>query len=427
MIQIGMSKSIRGGVEQSNGRPILFGVVGAGGYAGTICRHLLGARARGQIQLFATCEPEPQKHAATIANLRDNGVHVFSSLNELLASEVQAVWLPLPIDLHRPFTVKALAAGKAVMVEKPAAGCIQDVDAMIAARDASQKLLAVGFQHLYNPQIHQIKRDIASGIIGPVVSASIMACWPRDEGYFQRTSWAGRITRDSVWVLDSPANNALSHFIIMLMYLLAPEGSEVAEPVKIEAELYRANKIENYDTCSLRIQLSTGVPLLVLFTHACKKEDGPSIIIRGKQGTMRLSNEIEIQTHSQTIRNPMPNFEQLHRCMQEGFVRRFHGEPVEIATIEMARAHTLAINGASEACAITDIPAEFVSTSTGTDGKILHAITNCEQIFEQCQARETMLHESGLLQWTLPPKSMDLQNYHHFAGPKTERVKQLNH
>ena len=61
-----------------------------------------------------------------------------SDFEHLLACDIQAVWLPLPIDLHCPYTKLALAAGTAVLCEKPAAGCVDDVDDMIAAPRSSE-------------------------------------------------------------------------------------------------------------------------------------------------------------------------------------------------------------------------------------------------------------------------------------------------
>src|SRR5829696_1805709 len=80
------------------------------------------------------------------------------SYAELLDLPIDAVWLPLPIHLHRPYTERALAAGKAVLCEKPAAGCVDDVDAMIAARDASGRGVLIGFQDVYQPCVIQLKR-----------------------------------------------------------------------------------------------------------------------------------------------------------------------------------------------------------------------------------------------------------------------------
>src|SRR4051794_24982716 len=112
--------------------PIRFGVAGLGGYAAHVSERLLEAARSPQpaAQLVAICEPQPDHYVARAAHLRKHGVQLFTTFEQLLAAPIDAVWLPLPIDLHRPFTEMALRAGKAVLCEKPAAGSVDDVDLM---------------------------------------------------------------------------------------------------------------------------------------------------------------------------------------------------------------------------------------------------------------------------------------------------------
>src|SRR5205823_2302430 len=109
---------------------------------------------------------------------------------------------PVPIHLHRRFTELALAAGKVVLCEKPAAGTVQDVDAMIAARDRSGLPVAIAYQHMYDPGILELKRRLLASDLGKIRSATVMGCWPRDSVYFSRNGWAGRLQFEGEWVLD---------------------------------------------------------------------------------------------------------------------------------------------------------------------------------------------------------------------------------
>src|SRR4051812_27102222 len=91
--------------------PVIFGITGMGGYARTICNRLLEQSrpaADGSppaVRLAAVCEPDLQTHAAFAQTLRDQGITVVPRYEDLLAIQgIEAVWLPLPIDLHRPFT-----------------------------------------------------------------------------------------------------------------------------------------------------------------------------------------------------------------------------------------------------------------------------------------------------------------------------------
>ncbi|HEY1685026.1 MAG TPA: Gfo/Idh/MocA family oxidoreductase [Tepidisphaeraceae bacterium] len=403
----------------ASSHPIRMGVVGVGGYAGVICRQLLSRRGHGPIELVAACEPDPNRHPEIIAQLRQQGVEIQRDLDALLTRDIDAIWLPVPIDLHRNMTEKVLAVGKAVMVEKPAAGSVQDVDAMIAARDAQRGIVAVGFQHLYDPHLHELRQRIRQGAIGRVLSASVRACWPRHEGYYHRTMWAGRMSRAGVWVMDSPANNALAHYIAILLYLLAANESEAAEPVQVEAELYRVNNIENYDTCSLRIGLANGISILVLFTHASESELDPVTIIRGEKGVIKIDGSVEIEGIGQLLRSRQPEFEELQHNMQTAFAQRLRGIAAPIATLEMARAHTVAVNGASEASAVSEISDKF-SRTIRRDGQAQRIITGIETIFEQCQLQDKMLHESGLAPWSIAAGFKNLRSYKEFLGPRIE-------
>jgi predicted dehydrogenase len=92
--------------------------------------------------------------------------------------------------IHRDLTLQALAAGKHVLVEKPAFPTLADYDAAIAARDASRRVVIVGENDHYKPQAVCLRRLIAERAIGDMVLASFVtiarrlktgADWRNDE------------------------------------------------------------------------------------------------------------------------------------------------------------------------------------------------------------------------------------------------------
>ncbi|SVC81084.1 uncharacterized protein METZ01_LOCUS333938, partial [marine metagenome] len=105
-----------------------------GGYAAHHRSAVAGAVEGGRAEYIAQVAP-PSDHepfADELQALRDAGTAICNSLRELLAArrtELDLVCVPTGIPLHRPMTVTILEAGCNVLVEKPAAGCIQDVDA----------------------------------------------------------------------------------------------------------------------------------------------------------------------------------------------------------------------------------------------------------------------------------------------------------
>jgi predicted dehydrogenase len=91
----------------------------------------------------------------------------FGSYEDLLAdSEIEAVYNPLPNELHVPWTLKALAAGKHVLCEKPIALDAEEARSLIEARDRSGKLVAEAFMIRHHPQWRRAKELAGTGVIG---------------------------------------------------------------------------------------------------------------------------------------------------------------------------------------------------------------------------------------------------------------------
>ncbi|MGQ0564280.1 MAG: Gfo/Idh/MocA family protein [Gemmobacter sp.] len=92
---------------------------------------------------------------------------VFGSYDDLLADPgIDAVYVPLPNHLHVEWTLKALAAGKHVLTEKPISLTAAEIDTIIAARDASGLLAAEAFMIVHHPQWQRARDLVAEGAIG---------------------------------------------------------------------------------------------------------------------------------------------------------------------------------------------------------------------------------------------------------------------
>lgn len=95
------------------------------------------------------------------------GLRVHDSYDALLADpDVDAVYIPLPNHLHVDWSIRAARAGKHVLCEKPIALAAAQIDAVITARDQTEKLIAEAFMVAHHPQWDRVRALLASGVIG---------------------------------------------------------------------------------------------------------------------------------------------------------------------------------------------------------------------------------------------------------------------
>ena len=91
----------------------------------------------------------------------------YGSYEELIADPaVEAIYNPLPNELHVPWTIRALEAGKHVLCEKPIALDAKEAEALVAARDRTGKLIAEAFMVRFHPQWRRARELAQSGAIG---------------------------------------------------------------------------------------------------------------------------------------------------------------------------------------------------------------------------------------------------------------------
>ena len=84
---------------------------------------------------------------------------------------VDAVVVAVPPRFHRDLTLRALAAGKHVLVEKPAFPSLEDYTAVREARERAGRVVLVGENDHYKPLAVTLRRLLAQGVIGDMVFA----------------------------------------------------------------------------------------------------------------------------------------------------------------------------------------------------------------------------------------------------------------
>ena len=253
-------------------------LVGIGGYGNSYVNALLDAppERAGDFSWTAAIDPSPRS-CRRLAELEARGVRLFASMDEFYATgRADLAVISTPLHLHARQTCEALSRGSHVLCEKPLCVDPADADAMIRARDAANRQVAIGYQWSFSPAIQKLKAEILAGRLGAPRRLRCLVLWPRDETYYARSRWAGAV-RDAQGnlVLDSPVTNACAHYLHNLFYLLGPSLDRSDQPARVTAELYRAHAIENYDTAVIRCQTAGGSLIHFVVSHATPARRGP--------------------------------------------------------------------------------------------------------------------------------------------------------
>jgi D-xylose 1-dehydrogenase (NADP+, D-xylono-1,5-lactone-forming) len=124
-----------------------------------------GARASDKVELVAVASRE-QARAEAYAREWDIE-RAYGSYDALLADpDVDAVYISLPNNLHREWSIRSLEAGKHVICEKPFSKRAEDVEAAFDAAEKAGRLLTEAFMYRHNPQTSRLVELVREGAIG---------------------------------------------------------------------------------------------------------------------------------------------------------------------------------------------------------------------------------------------------------------------
>ncbi|WP_323718071.1 NAD-dependent epimerase/dehydratase family protein [Paracoccus aminovorans] len=143
-------------------------IIGAGYIASW---HADAIKAAPGARLVAVCDPARDAAEALASGY---GIAAFTDLDQMIEAGVcDVVHILTPPNLHRDLAVKCLGAGLHVLVEKPVALSVEEVDAMAEAARASGRHLGSCHNFLALPSYEKLKAAKSAGDLGLVSSAQI--------------------------------------------------------------------------------------------------------------------------------------------------------------------------------------------------------------------------------------------------------------
>jgi len=391
------------------GMPKRLGLVGIGGVGDVHLGVLRGLTKSGEARLVAVADPALAGRKEAVEGFAREGVAAFCSLEEMLASGVglDGVVLATPIPLHFPMAMACLKARIPVLMEKPPVVLPEELETLEKA-DA-EGVVAVGFQLAASSLVQKAKSLILSGEIGDVTGIRAMAGWPRDDAYYARAGWAGRMNWRGLPTFDGPATNGLAHLVQMGMFLACPAGAECAVPEKVTAEFYRARPLESYDAVCLRCEFPGDIPFTVALAHCVAGLVPGEIKVIGTHGSLTLRSDsngflpmsliVDSRGEKQAFAVKNENhFEELYRHFLGVLDGRRERQLTELAD---CRGYVLATAGALlSSRGIRTIPAGSIRKAAGEDGAV-HAVDGLESLLQESFRTGRLFSELGA-DWASP-------------------------
>jgi len=229
-------------------RKLRWGVIGAGGIADR--RTIPGMMRAANAELVAVMEINPE-HAERL-RLKYGAKNAYHTAEALVADpDVEAVYIASPVVMHAQQARLAAKAGKHILLEKPIAMTCDEGAALLEYCAACGVQVAAGFMMRFGAHVENMKKAIADGKIGTVVS-----------GYSQFTLWCppepGNWRQEKVRSGGGCLMDMGVHCVDLIEYITGMRATSVAALNETVAFSYDVE-----DTSTVLLRLTNGAQCVI--------------------------------------------------------------------------------------------------------------------------------------------------------------------
>jgi len=317
-------------VTDSTAAPVRWGILGAASINAAMAPAIGNAR---NARLVAIASRTAEKAAAAAEQY--SAERAVTGYDALLADpEIEAVYIPLPNAFHEEWVLRAAAAGKHVLCEKPMAITADSARAMIETCESAGVLLAEAYMYAHHSRYDRVKEIIGSGEIGTVRSIVTTFCFDAsgelDHSLFQGMPGSGStydiggyaihsarqiLGREPIAVTANAVESALHGDIDMSVSALVEFGDG--------ADLLFHIDMAAADTDRIEI-LGTKGRILIPHAFICSPEDGDFTV------TVDEISRVEV---ADTLDHYVSQVERFSSAVRgEGDLRYDRDDPINIAT-----------------------------------------------------------------------------------------------
>lgn len=208
----------------------------------------------------------------------------FAGLADALSGvDVDLVAICTPTGDHGASAIEALQAGKDLIIEKPAELTVARTDEIIAAQQASGRLVSVISQHRFDRSTEVAVAAIARGELGRLTSGIASVDWWRGQSYYDSGNWRG------TWELDG--GGALMNQGVHTVDLLV---ATMGRPVEVFAYTgtLAHERIEVEDVAVAVVRFESGALGVLHATTAAYPGMSARLQVHGDRGSIVIDNDL---------------------------------------------------------------------------------------------------------------------------------------
>ncbi len=231
--------------------------------------------------LIAVCDLLPEKLEKAKEDYGD--ILTYTDYDEMLKNpDIDIVSVCVPSGMHAEFAVRAMEAGKNVLVEKPVDITVENAMRIEEARLRTGKIAGVVHQNRNNADMAPIKDAIDSGKIGKLILGDFAVKWHRTQEYFDRDGgWRG------TWEMDGGGSlmNQAVHTVDLMIWLMGD-----VESVTSHMGIY-AHDIKTEDLTVSLVKFKSGAAANFISTTCAWPGICTDIKLYGTEGSIEANGD----------------------------------------------------------------------------------------------------------------------------------------
>lgn len=205
------------------------------------------------IELVAVCdlvESRAQERKEQYEEAVDSLVKVYTDYEVMFTeNDLDVVTISSESGYHAKHAIDSLNHGCHVLIEKPMAMTLEEVDAINELADSKDLKVSVSHQNRFNKPIQKLRKAIEGGRFGKISNVTARILWTRDQDYYAQAPWRGTAAQDGGTLM-----NQCIHNIDLLQWMV---GSEIERVTAERGTFQRDIEMEDFGAILIRFKNGT--------------------------------------------------------------------------------------------------------------------------------------------------------------------------